>query len=231
MIDRERSTRRMATRGGRFLFPVALAAIVLAGLPVRADRVVFRDFRVLEVSRVEARGEQVILWFSGSNRLVVPASQVREIRRSGPATPARRTRVTPREDWRARAGRYARWIESAARRYRLDPELVAAVALVESSFQAAARSPRGALGIMQLMPETARELALRDPLDPRENIDGGARWLRRLLDRFGGDLELALAAYNAGEGAVREHGGIPPYPETRSYVRRVRSALEMFRGS
>ena len=108
---------------------------------------------------------------------------------------------------------------------------MAAVALVESSFEAAARSPRGALGIMQLMPGTARELALRDPLDPRENIEGGARWLRRLLDRFGGDLELALAAYNAGEGAVLEHGGVPPFPETRTYVEKVRSALQRFRGS
>ncbi len=236
MIDRERSTRRMATRGGRFLLPVVLAALLLACLPARADRVVFRDFRVLEVSRAETRGDRVVLWLPGGNSLVIPASQVREIRREG--QPARveareareETRSTPREDWRVRAGRYARWIESAARRYRLDPELVAAVALVESSFKPTARSPRGALGIMQLMPETARELALRNPLDPRENIEGGARWLRRLLDRFGGDLELALAAYNAGEGAVMEHGGIPPYPETRSYVKKVRYALRKFRG-
>jgi len=219
------------TRGRRTArFLVLLVGLLLAGVPARADRVVFQDLRVLQVTRVETRGDRVVLWLPGGGSMVVPASRVLEVRRAGRPSVPRRAAAKRREDWRARAGRYARWIESAARRYRLEPELVAAVALVESSFESRARSPKGALGIMQLMPETARELALRNPLDPRENIEGGARWLRRLLDRFGGDLELALAAYNAGEGAVRAHGGIPPWPETRSYVRKVRSALEAFRG-
>ncbi len=232
MIDRVGSRERVAAR--KVVTPLlAVLLFALGGFPVRADRVVFRDWRVLEVERVETRGQTTVLRLRGGGSLEVPSSQVREVRRdANPGSGGSRAEARPAAvDWRVRAGRYARWIEAAARRYRLDPALVAAVALVESSFEAEARSPRGALGIMQLMPGTARELALRDPLDPRENIEGGARWLRRLLDRFGGDLELALAAYNAGEGAVLEHGGVPPFPETRSYLEKVRSALLRFRGS
>ena len=90
---------------------------------------------------------------------------------------------------------------------------------VESNFERHARSRKGAMGLMQLMPTTARQYAVGDPYDPRSNIEAGARHLRVLLDRF--DVSLALAAYNAGEGAVLRFGGIPPYPETREYVRRI----------
>jgi soluble lytic murein transglycosylase-like protein len=98
---------------------------------------------------------------------------------------------------------------------------VAAVIRVESGFNPRAISPKGARGLMQLMPGTASSLGVRDTFDPRENIDGGVRHLRALMERFGSDLPLVLAAYNAGERAVTGHGGIPPYAETRDYVRRV----------
>jgi len=103
----------------------------------------------------------------------------------------------------------------------LEPALVAAIISVESDFNPRAVSRRGARGMMQLMPTTARELGVGNIDDPWENIEGGARYFRDKLDRFGGDVRLALAAYNAGEGAVRQHGGVPPYPETIGFVSEV----------
>jgi len=115
--------------------------------------------------------------------------------------------------------------EEVARKYNLDPHLLKAVAKVESNFNPRAVSPKGAMGIMQLIPSTARLVGVSDPFDPVENIHGGARYLRMLLDEFK-DLQLSLAAYNAGPEAVRQYGGIPPYPETINYVRNV---LEYYR--
>ena len=117
-------------------------------------------------------------------------------------------------------------IHDAARAHGVDPRLVAAVARRESAFNARAVSQKGACGIMQLMPATAEYLGVRNVFDARENIFGGTRYLRTLLDTFHGDLDLALAAYNAGPGAVEKHRGIPPYAETRAYVAAVRASYE-----
>lgn len=105
----------------------------------------------------------------------------------------------------------------------LESKLVRAVIEVESGFNPRAVSHRGAQGLMQLMPSTARRLGVEDPFDPEQNVKAGTRELRRLLDRYAGDLVLALAAYNAGQGAVDRHGGVPPYGETRRYVRWIMS--------
>ena len=116
-------------------------------------------------------------------------------------------------------------IRGAAERHGVPEQLISAVIRVESGFNARAVSRTGARGLMQLMPHTAAILGVRDSFDPVENIDGGVRHLRGLLERFGNDLPLVLAAYNAGEGAVNTYGGIPPYPETQSYVGRILSIL------
>jgi len=108
-----------------------------------------------------------------------------------------------------------------AQRFQLEPSLLMAVIKVESNFDPRVVSRKGAQGLMQLMPETAREVGVRNPFDPAESIFGGAMYLRKMLDTFD-HLDLALAAYNAGPGAVRRFGGIPPYEETVNYVKRVR---------
>ncbi len=120
-------------------------------------------------------------------------------------------------------------IREIAAVYRLEPALIKAVISVESGFNLRAVSPKGARGLMQLMPLTASQLGVEKIYDAWENIEAGARYLRDHLDRFGGDLPLALAAYNAGEGAVRSYGGVPPYPETRRYVADVLARYEAFR--
>src|SRR6185503_18666431 len=106
----------------------------------------------------------------------------------------------------------------------LDPKLVEAVIRVESAFDSRAVSGKGALGLMQLMPGTATELGVENAFDVEENLRGGTAYLRSLLDRFSGDVSLALAGYNAGPGAVEKYQGIPPYQETTDYVRRVLAA-------
>lgn len=116
---------------------------------------------------------------------------------------------------------YAAEIQAAAAKYGVDPALLAGLVKQESGFNPAARSPAGATGLTQLMPGTARSLGVRDPTDPVQSLEGGARYLRQQLDRFGGDERLALAAYNAGPGAVQRYGGVPPYAETQHYVQVV----------
>jgi len=114
-----------------------------------------------------------------------------------------------------------RSIQKAAARYSLSPDLIRGVIRAESNFQADAVSSAGAKGLMQLMPETAGDLGVTKPFDIQQNIDGGSRYLRQMLDRFGGNLKLALAAYNAGPGAVEKYEGRVPYAETQEYVKRV----------
>ena len=120
---------------------------------------------------------------------------------------------------RAKAAVFSNLIDEAARHAKVSPALLRAVIAVESAFDPRAVSPKGAQGLMQLLPSTARRYGVHQPFDPRDNLRGGASYIRDLLKRYGNDLELALAAYNAGEDAVDRHGRtIPPFPETQAYV-------------
>jgi soluble lytic murein transglycosylase-like protein len=112
-------------------------------------------------------------------------------------------------------------IVMAAARHNVDPNLVRAVVKVESNFNSNAVSRTGAMGLMQLMPKTARELKVKNPFDPQQNVDAGVRHLKYLLENYNGDVNLTLAAYNAGEGAVRRSAGVPHYAETQDYVRKI----------
>jgi soluble lytic murein transglycosylase-like protein len=128
----------------------------------------------------------------------------------------------------AKAGRYDSIIENAAQSASVEPNLLRAVIVVESGFNSRAVSKRGAVGLMQLMPATASRFGVSNPYDPRQNIHGGAQYLKFLIDRFGQNVRLALAAYNAGEEAVERNGGqIPPFTETMAYVPRVLRIYQM----
>jgi soluble lytic murein transglycosylase-like protein len=126
---------------------------------------------------------------------------------------------------------YEDLIRSASDRHSIDADLIRAVIKNESDFNSTARSNKGAMGLMQLMPDTARLHNVIDAYNPIDNIEGGVRHLKMLLDRFRGDLELSLAAYNAGIKAVEKFGGIPPFAETREYVRRVMQSYQSYRGN
>jgi len=123
-------------------------------------------------------------------------------------------------------GDYSHLIKAAAKKYNINENIITAVMKAESGFDPTAVSRTGAMGLMQLMPETAEALGVHNAFDPRENIEGGVRYLKDMLTEFGGNLELALAAYNAGPNAVKKYGGIPPYEETQNYVRKVMSSLK-----
>jgi len=122
-------------------------------------------------------------------------------------------------------------IRAAAKVFTVDDSLIRAIIHAESAYQPEALSPRGAQGLMQLMPETQKELQVDDVFDPISNIEGGTLYLSRLLDKFDQNVELATAAYNAGPGAVQQYGGIPPYKETREYVRRVKILYRRYRSN
>lgn len=219
----------------RILVPMVLAA-ALGALPAAAtDLVVFEDGRGIRVSAFALTDGLARLTLEDGGELGVPVSSIMAIQRAidaedpPPVEDANRaveaaalvSDLRANETWRKAAGRYADVIAAAADRNALERPLLAAVAKVESNFNPYAVSPRGACGILQLMPGTAKRFGLKNVFDVTQNIEAGARYLRWLLDHFEGRVDLALAGYNAGEGAVHRHHGLPPYAETESYVIKV----------
>lgn len=213
---------------------------VLTAAPASADRLRLTTGRVMVVASAERDGDTWVVHLRSGGRARISASLVRDLRfipeaagdESPETVPGPAPGVEPasavavpapdaRPAWQGRP--FADLFERAASVHGVDPALVHAVIQAESNYQPRARSPKGAKGLMQFMPDTARAYGLRNPYDPAANIDAGVRHLRSLLDRF--ELRLAVAAYNAGAGAVERARGLPPFAETSAYVARVLSLM------
>ena len=201
-----------------------LVSCSMAAVSASAEIAVMSSGKILYIDRFERADEELTLFLTGGGEVTVPADLVanivpNEIVENESADPEE-VRLLPHLE---------SVIQPAAAKYDLDPNLVAAVIWAESSGDPNAVSKKGARGLMQLMPATARELGVGNVLDPGQNVDGGSHYLRRMPDEHDGDLSLALAAYNAGPDAVRKYGGVPPYRETRDYVGRVLRVYERAR--
>ena len=167
-----------------------------------------------------ARAEELLYYVKDGQMIITNTPSRRDVKpvpqtRGGPAQRSVTLPATP----------YDPYIEIVSRANGVDPTLVKAVALVESGFNPMARSSKGAMGLMQLMPQTAAQYGVSNLRDPYQNLNAGAKHLKGLLDQYEGDVVLALAAYNAGSGAVQRYGGVPAYPETQEYVRKVQAKM------
>jgi soluble lytic murein transglycosylase-like protein len=214
---------RLAVRGC-----LALAALALGAAEAPAEIVTLASGRTLSVKSARFDGDQAILTLRSGGEIVCERTLVARVDPDEVPFPESDTAATPVADGEsARSAAapisippaYESLVTRLADEHGVDRRLVHAVITVESAYQPRARSHKGARGLMQLMPSTARQYGVRNAYNPVANLDAGIKHLRTLLDRF--DLSLALAAYNAGEAAVRRYGGIPPYRETRHYVARV----------
>jgi len=199
---------------------VTFVALFCSALPAQAELVFFNTGRSMSVKGHRVDGDSLVLELRGGGEIVCEAAIVSrfapdevpypEPEAEAPALPVPSVAV---------AGPYSEIIDRVAAEQDVPVKLVRAVIQVESAYNVRARSPKGAMGLMQLMPATARQYAVADPYDPASNIEAGIKHLKSLLQRL--PVSLALAAYNAGEAAVQRFNGIPPYPETRNYVSRI----------
>jgi len=205
-------------------FVVAVCAIGLlaAATPARAELVFFTSGRTMSVKSHRVEDDTIVLVLRAGGEVVCDASVVARISPDEVPYPEDLPAPPPQPQPPsavAEVAPYSAIIDRVAAAHGVEPKLAHAVIQVESGYQERARSPKGAMGLMQLMPGTARQYAVSDPYDPTANIEAGITHLKSLLDRF--PVALALAAYNAGEAAVLRFHGIPPYPETQDYVARI----------
>ncbi len=196
------------------------------GPPEACETAVLRNGFRLQFTRREAAGAAIRLYVcaeGGSGYVEIPSEQIErfEAAESTIAPPPAHLPKTAPVGLRPAQDPIRNIIASAAARHRIDPDFVASVIKAESAFNPRAVSPKGARGLMQLMPQTAASLGVRNSFDPAANVEGGTKYLRQLLDQYAGDAVKALAAYNAGPLRVEQYGRVPPFPETRAYITRI----------
>ena len=200
----------------------AAFGLMLCALPARAELVYFHTGRTLSVKAHRVDGESVVFTLRSGGEMVCESSIVARFAPDEVPYPEPEAAAAPAPSpvkQIVTVGPYSEIIDRVAREQDVPARLVRAVIQVESAYNVRARSPKGAMGLMQLMPATARQYAVADPYDPASNIEAGIKHLKSLMQRL--PVALALAAYNAGEAAVQRFNGIPPYPETRNYVSRI----------
>src|SRR5579863_5172430 len=208
---------------------VLIAIGLVCSLPCWAgEMAVLRNGFSIRHERREVLGDVTRLYTKadGSSYVDVPTAEIEHFEEAGDLENQASGLTSPLLAKGARNGAPAQFdldevVNAASGRYRLDPDLVSSVIKAESGFNVRAVSPKGAQGLMQLMPDTASKLGVPDAFEPRANVEGGTRYLRELLERYDFDLVKALAAYNAGPLRVEQYGGVPPYYETQAYVARV----------
>jgi len=204
----------------KLLVPVALFGIVAAAAPAQAELAYFQNGRTVSIKEHHTEGNSLVLTLRNGGQIVCDASVIARFApdevpypepepEPKPVVVAEQLPVVP----------YGELIDKVAAEQGVSVKLVRAVIQVESAYQQRARSPKGAMGLMQLMPTTARQYGVANPYDPLANVEAGIKHLKSLMERL--PLALALAAYNAGEAAVARFHGIPPYPETQAYVGRI----------
>jgi soluble lytic murein transglycosylase-like protein len=205
----------------RLLAPLATGAfLLLLAMPASAELVFFNTGRTLSVKGHRADGDSVVLVLRSGGEMICDTAIVSRFEPDEvPYPEPEPERVAEPIPQVATAGPYGDIIDRVAAEQNVPVKLVRAVIQVESAYNVRARSAKGAMGLMQLMPATARQYAVADPYDPASNIEAGIKHLKSLMQRL--PVALALAAYNAGEAAVQRFNGIPPYPETRTYVSRI----------
>src|SRR5580692_9652128 len=202
-------------------FQLALAALLLAALPCLAsESAILRNGFSIRHERRQITGTVTRLYIDGdqSSFFDIPTTEIdhSESLPDSPTPPA-----NPQPPTLPHSFDLTQAVKDASGTYRLDPDLVTSVIRAESGFNVRAVSPKGAQGLMQLMPQTASQLGVRNAFDPQANVEAGTRYLRELLERYNFDLVKALAAYNAGPQRIDQYNGVPPYYETRAYVARI----------